>query len=61
LFYTGLRLGEVLTLPWEDVDLRDRLLLVRRGLSAGKESLPKGRRHRFVPSPPGRRHDRPAR
>jgi integrase len=49
LFYTGLRLGEVLTLRWEDVDLTDRLLLVRRGLSAGQETLPKGRRHRFVP------------
>jgi integrase len=49
LFYTGLRLGEVLTLRWEDVNLRDRLLLVRRGLSAGEETLPKGRRHRFVP------------
>ena len=51
LFYTGLRLGEVLTLRWEDVDLQDRLLLVRRGLSAGQETLPKGRRHRFVPLP----------
>ncbi|MHB8659698.1 MAG: tyrosine-type recombinase/integrase [Solirubrobacteraceae bacterium] len=49
LFYTGLRLGELLTLRWTDVDLEDRLLLVRRGLSAGEESLPKGRRHRFVP------------
>ena len=49
LFYTGLRLGEVLTLRWEDVDLSDRMLLVRRGLSAGQETLPKGRRHRFVP------------
>lgn len=51
LFYTGLRLGEVLTLRWADVDLQDRLLLVRRGLSAGQETLPKGRRHRFVPLP----------
>lgn len=49
LFYTGLRLGEVLTLRWEDVDLNSRLLLVRRGLSSGQETLPKGRRHRFVP------------
>jgi integrase len=49
LFYTGLRLGEVLTLRWADVDLEDRLLLVRRGLSAGEETLPKGRQHRFVP------------
>jgi integrase len=47
----ALRLGEVLTLRWEDVDLQDRLLLVRRGLSAGEETLPKGRRHRFVPLP----------
>ncbi len=51
LFYTGLRLGEALTLRWEDVDLQDRLLLVRRGLSSGEETLPKGRRHRFVPLP----------
>ena len=49
LFYTGLRLGELLPLRWEDVDLHDRLLLVRRGLSAGQETLPKGRQHRFVP------------
>lgn len=51
LFYTGLRLGELLILRWDDVDLADRLLLVRRGLSAGQETLPKGRRHRFVPLP----------
>lgn len=49
LFYTGVRLGELLPLRWEDVDLQDRLLLVRRGLSAGQETLPKGRQHRFVP------------
>lgn len=49
LFYTGLRLGEVLALRWEDVDLEDRLLLVRRAVSHGEETLPKGRRHRFVP------------
>ncbi|MGH2857787.1 MAG: tyrosine-type recombinase/integrase [Solirubrobacteraceae bacterium] len=51
LFYTGLRLGEVLTLRWSDVALDDRLLLVRRGLSSGVETLPKGRQHRFVPLP----------
>ena len=49
LFYTGLRLGEMLTLRWEDVDLRGRMLFVRRGLSAGEEKLPKGGRARFVP------------
>lgn len=49
LFYTGLRLGELLVLRWEDVDLDQRVLFVRRGLSAGVESLPKGGRTRFVP------------
>lgn len=49
LFYTGLRLGEMLALRWADVDLADRLLLVRRAISQGQETLPKGRRHRFVP------------
>lgn len=34
---TGLRLDGVLTMRWEDVDLVDRLLLGRRGLSAGEE------------------------
>jgi len=49
LFYTGLRIGEVLALRWEDVDIAGRMLLVRRGLSNGVETTPKGRRHRFVP------------
>ena len=49
LFYTGLRVGELLALRWEDVDLDARMLFVRRGLSAGEEGLPKGGRPRFVP------------
>ena len=49
LFYTGLRLGEMLALRWEDVDLTDRMLLVRRALSAGQETLPKGATSWFVP------------
>lgn len=49
LFYTGLRLGEALTLRWADVDFERRVLFVRRGLSAGEERLPKGGRERFVP------------
>ena len=49
LFYTGIRIGELLTLRWADVDLDLRLLLVRRNLSAGVETEPKGRRHRYVP------------
>ena len=49
LLFTGLRLGEVLALRWADVDIDDRLLLIRRAVSAGQETEPKGRRHRFVP------------
>jgi integrase len=49
LFYTGLRLGEMLMLRWGDVDFDRRLLLVQRGLSAGQERLPKGGRPRLVP------------
>jgi integrase len=49
LFYTGLRIGELLTLRWEDAAFDRRVLFVRRGLSAGEERLPKGGRPRFVP------------
>lgn len=51
LFYTGLRVGELLTLRWADIDFDSRILFVRRGLSAGEERLPKGGRPRFVPIP----------
>ncbi len=49
LFYTGIRVGELLTLRWADVDLDACSLLVRRNLSAGVETEPKGRRNRYVP------------
>ena len=48
-FYTGIRVGELLTLRWADVDLDACSLLVRRNLSAGVETDPKGRRNRYVP------------
>jgi integrase len=51
LFYTGIRIGELLTLRWADVDLDARSLLVRRNLSAAVETEPKGRRNRYVPLP----------
>lgn len=51
LFYTGIRIGELLTLRWADVELGARTLLVRRNLSADVETEPKGRRHRYVPLP----------
>ena len=49
LFYTGVRLGEALALRIASVDLEAQLLLVCAGVSAGQETSPKGRRHRFVP------------
>jgi integrase len=49
LFYTGMRVGELLALRVEDVDLGDRMVIVRRTLSAAEETLPKGGRSRWVP------------
>jgi integrase len=49
LFFTGIRLGEALTLRWDDVDLDARTVLIRRGVSAGIEGILKGRRFRIVP------------
>lgn len=47
--YTGLRLGELLALRWEDVNLRLKQLVVHRALSAGIEGPTKGWQARFVP------------
>lgn len=47
--YTGLRLGELVTLRWGDVRWADRVLVVERGLSGSEEGLPKSRRARYVP------------
>lgn len=38
---TGMRLGEALGLKWNDIDLNDRAITIRRGLTKGKESTPK--------------------
>jgi integrase len=47
--YTGLRLGELLALRWEDVNLDLRRLVVHRSFSAGTEGPTKGWQARFVP------------
>lgn len=49
LFYTGIRIGELLTLRWSDVDLDRCSLFVHRNLSADVETTPKGGRSRNVP------------
>ena len=43
---TGLRVGELLALQWQDVDLVAGHLIVRRTLWNGQEGPPKGGRNR---------------
>ena len=47
--YTGLRLGELLALRWEDVHLNDRRLVVHRALSDRTEGPTKSWQARFLP------------
>ncbi|MBA3808936.1 MAG: tyrosine-type recombinase/integrase [Solirubrobacterales bacterium] len=47
--YTGLRLGELIVLRWEDVDLDARRTVVHRALSAGVEGPTKSWQARFLP------------
>jgi integrase len=47
--YTGLRLGELLALRWEDVNLETRRMIVHRSVSAGVEGPTKTWRARFIP------------
>jgi len=46
---TGLRLGEMRALRWEDVDLTARRLMVRRSVSRGRIGTPKSNRVRELP------------
>ncbi len=47
--YTGLRLGELIALRWEDVDLNTRRMVVHRAVSAGLEGPTKSWQARFIP------------
>ncbi len=47
--YTGLRLGELLALRWEDVHLDDRRLVVHRAMSDRTEGPTKSWQARFIP------------
>ncbi len=54
--YTGMRLGELLALRWEDVDLAAQRAIVHRAVSAGIEGPTKSWQARFVPlADPGAR------
>jgi integrase len=46
---TGLRLGELRALRWEDVDLISRQLMVRQSVCRGKVGTPKSNRERMLP------------
>jgi integrase len=47
--YTGMRLGELLALRWEDVDLERRRVIIHRAVSAGVEGPTKSRQARSLP------------
>jgi integrase len=47
--YTGLRLGELLALRWEDIDFDTRRMVVHRAVSAGVEGPTKSWQARFLP------------
>ena len=47
--FTGLRLGELLALRWEDVKIDARRLVVQRAVSAGIEGPTKSWQARFIP------------
>ena len=53
LAYTGMRPGELAGLRWDDVDLAEREIHVRRSIDAtGQQKLPKNGRTRLVTIPP---------
>ncbi len=53
LAYTGIRPGELAGLRWEDIDLPEREIHVRRSIDAtGHQKLPKNGRTRLITVPP---------
>jgi integrase len=51
-FYAGLRLGELLDLPWRNVDFARSMIRVESGFTRGQRSTPKGKRARSTPLVP---------
>jgi len=42
-FRTGLRIGELIALKWDDIDFHNRLIFVQRNVTRGKVTTPKSR------------------
>lgn len=51
LVWTGMRVGELFALQWEDVDLAEAVLVVHRRVLEGELDSPKGGKKRTVPLP----------
>jgi integrase len=47
--HTGLRLGELIGLRWEDIDYKQNLLTVRRAIVRNKVGTPKNGKTRIIP------------
>lgn len=45
-FRTGLRIGEIIGLQWQDIDFFNKLILVQRNVTRGKITTPKSRSSR---------------
>lgn len=45
-FRTGLRIGELIALQWQDIDFHQKLILVQRNVTRGKTTTPKSRSSR---------------
>lgn len=52
LFRTGLRLGEALELRWKDIDLKRKMISVRRNFHRGHVGTPKSGKGRDIPMTP---------
>ena len=48
LFHCGLRAGEAAGLHWDDLDEKNRTLLVHRQISRGRKGKPKTRKKRAI-------------
>ena len=47
--FTGMRLGELIGLQWEDVDFEEHLVHVRRAIVRGEVTSPKSHKSRSIP------------